>query len=36
MQNTTYMQICIWVGVYTFYGFIQFYSIVDVHVYTSA
>ena len=36
MQNTTHMQIYIWVGVYIFCEFIEFYSIVDVHVYTSA
>lgn len=33
MQNTTHMQIHIWVYVYTFYEFIGFCSIVDVDLY---
>lgn len=33
MQNTTHMQIHIWVGVYTLCEFIEFCSIVDVHMY---
>lgn len=35
MQNTTHMQIHIWVYVYTFFEFICFYSIVDVDLYSA-